>query len=279
MKKLYALAILLFFIAPLSAGFELRSFKVSLTLNPDGSAHASEVARLFIDGNSSIRLYEDSILFNDLSSWISRTEIGDLRTHVSRAYVDIVDLRVRPQPVEKCNNLAETCYATIILDYDIYPIDADSAGLVITDTYKPRTTKYSLRSEAFSFSRSKTDGIILPKGYEIEIAVPEDSKFITFSRVPDNVPDESSQFRYDSYSGNNYYLGSVKKFSWSNQTLSQFSLTYEMEQSLEGEISSFFSDMQSKIFLLIFSESGIAYILAAISLILPAIWLHSLEKK
>ncbi|MFH0927667.1 MAG: hypothetical protein V1822_03745, partial [Candidatus Micrarchaeota archaeon] len=79
--------------------------------------------------------------------------------------------------------------------------------------------------------------------------------------------------------GNNHYLGEVRKFSWSGQTLSQFSLTYETEQPLEGEISSFFSDLQARIFSLIFSQNGAAYAIAAVSLLIPLIWLHSLEKK
>lgn len=279
MKKAYCLVVLLLLCYTVVGDFDLRSLKVSVTLNPDGSAHATEVARIFMTDNSSIRLYEDSVVFNDLSSWSARTGLTDLRTHVSRAYVDIVDLRVRPQPVDSCNNLAETCYSTLILDYDIYPIDKSSAGMMLTETYKPRTTKHTLRSEVFTFSRSKTDDIILPKGYTIEIAVPQTSKFITFSRVPDNVPDSPEVFRFDSTTSNNYYLGNTRTFIWANQTLSQFSLTYQTEQSLEAEISDFFGNLQTQIFTLLLSESGIAYVLAASSLLLPLIWLHSLTPK
>ena len=279
MKKFCALALALFAISSLFAGFELRTLNVAMTLNPDGSAHTTEEARLFIDGNSSIRLYEESIVFNDLSSWTTRTEISDLRTHVSRAYVDIVDLRVRPQSVEGCNNIAQTCYATIILDYDIYPIEDGKFGMVFAERYKPRTTRHSVRSDVFSFARSKTDDIILPKGYSLEITVPQNSKSITFSRVPDNVDADTTLFRFDSKSGSNHYLGQERKFIWSDQTLSQFSLTYETEQSLEEEISEFFSGLQTKIFLLLLSASGMAYVLASVSLILPLIWLHSLETK
>ncbi|MFH0927464.1 MAG: hypothetical protein V1822_02690, partial [Candidatus Micrarchaeota archaeon] len=205
-RYLAALALLLLISPAITAGFDLRSLKVAITLNPDASAHATEEARLFIDTNLSIRLYEDSVVFNDLSSWATRTGLSDLRTHISRAYVDISDLRVRPQPVDSCNNLAETCYATIMLDYDIYPIDKNSSGIVSDNIYKPRTTRHTFRSEALTFSRSKTDDIILPKGYTLEITIPESSKLITFSRIPDNVADEQSLFRFDPLSGNNHYL-------------------------------------------------------------------------
>lgn len=276
--------LLIFFAAVLFSGvafadFELRSLRVSLTLNPDGTAHATEEARLFMSGAQSISLYEESIIFNDLSSWTTRTGISDLRTHISRAYVDIVDLRVRPQPVDGCNNVAETCYANLILDYDIYPISSGTPGILKAHTYKPRTTQHSLRSEAFSFVRSKTDDIILPKGYSIEISVPENARAISFSRVPDNVAADSSLFRFDSQRGGNLYLGSHRKFIWANQTLSQFSLSYELEQSLEGEISTFFGSLQSKIFSLFFSESGLAYAICAATLLISAIWLHSIEIK
>ncbi|MFA5107934.1 MAG: hypothetical protein WC492_00155 [Candidatus Micrarchaeia archaeon] len=272
-------AIFLLFMGMAFADFELRTLTVTITMNPDGTAHATEEAVLFITGNQSINLYEDSVVFNDLSSWTTRTGISDLRTHVSRAYVEISDLRVRPQPVSKCNNLAQTCYASLILDYDITPISLQQGGIVSANLYKPRTTKYSLRSEVFSFPRTKTDDIILPKGTTLEMILPASASLISFSRVPDNVQDEQSMFRFDSKTSSTQYFGTVRVFSWSGQTLSQFTLSYDIEQSLEEEITSFFSYVQTRIFNAFFSQDGIAYILVVATILLSLIWLHSLEAK
>ncbi len=280
MVKLCNIILLLLLIPTLFAGFELRSLKVSVYINSDGSAHATEEALIFMDSESSIRLYEDSVIFNDLSSWADRTQISDLRTHISRAYVDVVDLRVRPQPVHNCNNLAQTCFATLILDYDVFALSENTSGITKMSLYKPRTTRHVLNSDVFSFTRSKTNDIILPRGYSLQITIPQIAKAITFSKIPDNADDTShSTLNYDSVSGANQYLGELRSFIWENQTLSQFALSFEIENSLEYEISYFFSNLQSKLFGLLSSSDGIAYTLAGISFLFPLIWLHSLEKK
>ncbi|MFH1306748.1 MAG: hypothetical protein ABIH83_03805 [Candidatus Micrarchaeota archaeon] len=273
------LTLVLLFCA-LYAEFELRSLTISITLNPDGTAHAVEEARLFITGEQSINLYQQSRVFNDLSTWINRTGISDLRTHASRAYVELSELQVRSESVDSCNNIAQTCYATLVLDYDVYPINNQSSGIVDMDMYKPRTTKFSLRNEVFAFNRSKTDDIILSQGTSIEITVPDEATRLTFSKVPDNFDEaEKELFRFDSKTGNNYYVGNMRNFVWSGQTLSQFGMSYEIEQSLEEEITRFFSYLQKKIFDTLFSYAGIAYILATLSILLSFIWLHSLESK
>lgn len=260
--------------------FELRALNVSITLNPDGTAHVVEEAHLFINTSQSIELYKQSRTVNDLSSWTARTEISDLRTHLSRAYVEISNLQVRPGTVQNCNNVAETCYASLVLDYDVYPIRGKTAGLLDASMYKPRTTKYSLRNEVFTFNRSKTDDIILSKNMAIFVAVPDDATRITFSKVPDNFNDaDILLFKFDSKTGNNYYYGQKRSFEWSGQTLSQFGMSYELEQSLEDEITQFFSQMQKKIFGSILSAEGLAYILAAITILASLLWLHSLDLK
>lgn len=271
---------LLIFAGAARAEFELRSLDVSLSVNPDGTAHATEEAMLFITGNQSTSLYEQSIVYNDLSSWATRTGISDIRTHISRAYAELRDLRVRPQPLSNCNNLAQTCYATLVLDYDIFPIQNKTAsGIVSADLYKPRTTKYSLKTEAFTFPRTKTDDIILPKGTSLKITLPQEASYITFSKVPDNLAGESALFRFDPKVGATYYFGPARVFLWSDQTLSQFSLSYEIEKPLEAEVLEFFNELETRIFSSVFSFEGFAYLLAAASVLISAIWLHSLEQK
>jgi len=261
------------------ASFELRSLNITITLNSDGTAHAVEQARLFITGNSSINLYEQSKVFNDLSSWTSRTGISDIRTHVSRLYVELEDLQVRPASVDRCNNLAQTCYATLTIDYNIYPITENSSGILQANQYKPRTTKYSLRSEAFTFERSKTDDIILPKETAIKLILPQNSRQITFAKVPDNLDTDSPLFVFAPDTGNTYYLGQAREFIWSSQSPFKFALSYETELSLEEEIVGFFSQLQAAIFLRLLSAEGLAYILAACTILLSIVWLHSLEPK
>jgi hypothetical protein len=261
-----------------SANFELRSLDVALTLNPDGSAHATETSRLFINSSQSIDLYENSFVYNDLASWIDRTGIGDLRVHVSRATSDLRNVRVRPGPVESCNILANTCYAIFVVDYDIYPLPVNGTGILGQEVYKPRTTRYTLLSDELSLPRSKTGDIILPKEMTLHIAVPDEATRLSFSRAPDNLANDT-HFRYSPETGQTYYTGETRQFAWAGQTLSKFTVTYELERSLDSEILGFFNGLQSQVFMTAFSWSGLAYGLAAAAILLSLVWLHALSRK
>lgn len=259
------------------ASFQLRGLEVSISLNPDGTAHATEIFRLFLDNAGSVELYQSSFVYNDLSSWNERTNISDLRTHVSFAYADLRNLRVRPQPVDSCNTVADTCYATLALDYDIYPLSANQTGILNMDPYKPRTIRYDLRPEGLTFPRSKAGDILLPKEATLRLSVPDEASRITFSRAPDNLGNETAMFRFDPRSSTTYYTGRTRQFIWAGETLSQFSLAYEIEQPLDSEIVTFFAGLQRQVFSTAFSIDGLAYLLAGASLLLAVLWLHKLK--
>ncbi len=269
---------LLMLAGALAANFELRTLELSLTLNPDGSAHATETSRLFINTSQSIDLYTSSVVYNDLASWTDRTGIGDLRAHISRAGADLRNVRIRPGSVEDCNVLANTCYATFVVDYDIFAISPNSTGLVKTTLYKPRTTRYELQSDGLTFPRSKTGDIILPKEVTLQITVPAESMRLAFSRNPDNLANDT-RFRYDASTGQTYYTGDQRQFTWTGQTLSQFGVSYEIEQPLDAEILGFFNNLQQQVFSTAFSWNGLAYLLAIGVILVSVVWLHSLGNK
>jgi hypothetical protein len=274
MKKFIFLFLLLSFNIYF-AGFELRNYLFELTINSDGTAHATEDFLLFINDSYSITLYQESFVLNDLASWAERTNIPELRTHISRAYVDILNLRVRPTPVFNCNNLANTCYGKITLDYDIYPLKQNSTneGLIKMTKYKPRTTLYVLSTKPLSFQVSKTDDIILPQGYSFKISIPENSKRIVFSRVPNNIPEDPIYFRYDSSTAQTYYLGKERMFIWSSQTLSKFYFSFEIEQSPEDEVKEFFYSAQIFLSNLFSKLLELPYLIAAITFLVSIYWL------
>jgi hypothetical protein len=262
--------------------FEMRSLDIAITLNNDGSAHATESVRLFITDNQSVQLYEESKVFNDISTWSNRTGIKDIGTHVDWTMVKIDNLKVRSQPKYSCNTVSGSCYGMLEVDYDIYQLSNGQGGLQRLVTYKPRTTKYTLQSKAFTFPQTKTGDILLPSGTSLRIQVPEDALRISFSKAPSNLENETAKFRYDSSSGSTYYLGSQKQFVWeysTDQTLSQFSLAYEREESLEAEVISFFSVMQARAFELAFSQDGLIYAFIAAVLLISVLWINSLGIK
>lgn len=280
MKKSIFLVLVLFFLlfGIFYAELELRSYVMSLTLNPDGTAHATEEFLLFINDSYSIKLYQDSFVLNDLASWSERTKINELRTHISRAYVDLVNLRVRPSPVFNCNNIANTCFGKISIDYDVYPLANNTDGILKITKYKPRARLFSLLTKSFSFPVSKTDDIILPQGFSLKITIPENANKVSFSVLPNNIQQDPLLFRFDPATSQNYYLGKEKVFIWSSQTLPKFSFSYELEQKPEEEIKEYFSSIQLRFSNLFFTLLDLPYLISLISLAAGAFFLKTIEK-
>ncbi|MDE1797904.1 MAG: hypothetical protein KGH63_00675, partial [Candidatus Micrarchaeota archaeon] len=100
-----------------------------------------------------------------------------------------------------------------------------------------------------------------------------------FSRTPDNLANDTAQFIYDTGTGQHYYTGEVRQFSWTDQTLSKFTLSYEIEQPLDAEILGFFTGLQNQVFRTAFSWDGLAYLAAAAAILLSIVWLNSLNQK
>ena len=259
--------------APSPNGFTLRSLEVAVTIYPDGTAHVAETIRLFINDTQSIDLYEQSMQYNDLSSWMSRTGISDLRTHINSATLELRNLRVRSRDVDSCNQVVGTCLATLVLEYDVYPPAQDKPGIVVMDPYKPRTTRYTLLPGVFSLPRSATGDILLSSQIQLRVVLPDDAKAIRFSQPPSSLENETDRTRFDP---NSDYLGTDRQFVW-NEPLSGFKLSFEREESLESEIFSYFSDLQNGIFTTFFSPQGAAFLLLIAIALGSVLWLHRLR--
>jgi hypothetical protein len=258
--------------APSPSGFTLRSLEVAVTVYPDGTAHVAETVRLFINDTQSIDLYEQSMQYNDLSSWMSRTGITDLRTHINSASLDLRNLRVRSREVDSCNQVVGTCLATLVLEYDVYPLGPDEPGIVTLDAYKPRTIRYTLLPGAFSLPRSATGDILLSSQIQLRVVLPEDAEAIRFSQPPSSLED-ADRTQVDP---NSDYRGVDRQFVW-KEPLSGFKLSFEREQSLESEIFSSFSALQAGIFTTFFSPQGAAFLLLVAIGLGSVLWLHHLR--
>ena len=167
-----------------AADFTMRSLSVFININRDGSVNAEERIEMVLHGSPSRDLYEATrATYSDLATWKNRTQLSEMRHHISRASADISDLRVIPQPVERCNSLLGICYAFVVLDYSV-PAGQNGSGLVIADRYKPRTTKYSLVQDALSFEQTKTGDIVLPARTNITISIPQTAEkmYLSISR-------------------------------------------------------------------------------------------------
>ena len=262
------------FAANLTGEFELRHSEISITLYPDGTAHAVESMRIFMNNTQSIKLYEDTMQSNDLATWVGRTGISDLRTHITSTSVEVGNLQVRSKSPDNCNSLLGVCFATLVLEYDIRPLYADKPGILKLDNYKPRTTRYTFISDVLLLPRSSSGDILLSPNAVLRIILPSDASDIKFSQLPDNLQNETSRFIYDPSQG---YNGGERQFVWTDQTLSKFSLNFQVEAPLESEILSYFSHLQTWVFQSAFSIEGIAFILVVLVLLVSILWIHHLR--
>lgn len=257
--------------------FTMKSLNVFVNVNLDGSANVEEQLYAMMNGSQSRDLYEGTrSAYSDLSTWQERTNLSELRHHITRAKADISDIRVTPQTVERCNSFLGVCYANIVLTYKVNANGTLGSGLVKVERYKPRTANYTLIPEALSFEQTKSGDLILPAGTVISFSIPQAAEKIQFSATPENVASEgAASTRYDQSQNINYYVGTKRIFTWKGDTLSKFHFTYEVEQPLESEVMAFFRDSQSSVISFLTGTQGIA---ALVLVATAAVSLYSLNR-
>lgn len=249
------------FLAPaLHAEFSTRSLGVQINMNLDGSANVEEQLYMVVNGTQSRDNYEIwRSAYTNLSTWQQRLNISDLRYHVTWVAASVSDVRITPQALEGCNSFIEICYSKVVLSYKVLAWDQNGSGLVRADSYKPRTTRYSLVPEALSFEQTKSGDLILPKGTTITFTIPQAAQKIYFSSIPSNVADEGQDaLKYDSAQNVRYYVGNSRSFIWKGDTLPKFSFTYEVEEQLESEVMEFFATSQSSVIAFLLGPQGTA---------------------
>ncbi len=247
------------------ADFALKSLDVQINVNRDGSANVEERLTLIISGTPSRELYEATrAAYSDLATWKNRTELSEMRHHISRVNTDITNLRIIPQSLESCNTFMGTCRAAVVIDYSVPALKAGS-GLIKVDRYKPRTAKYSLLQDALSFEQTKTGDLVLPAGTTISISIPQVTEKIYFSSPPQNLEKGDENFRYDQSANLRYYTGDKRIFNWQGDTLSKFQFSYEIESPLETEVIEFFRDTQNSVVQFFLGPEGLAALILVLA--------------
>jgi hypothetical protein len=276
-KLLAALFALAFLCGTIQADFSMKSLSVFVNVNLDGSANVEEQLYVVINGSQSRELYDFTrSAYSDISTWQQRTNLSELRHHMTRAKADISDVRINPQAVDRCSSAIQgLCFAPVSLSYKVNA-GQNGSGLVKAELYKPRTTRYTLVPETLSFEQTKSGDIILPAGTVISIAIPPSAEKIYFSSIPENVAEEGEEaFKYDTTNNVKYYIGSKRVFTWASNTLSKFRFTYEAEAPLESEVIGAFRDSQSTVISFLTGAQGLA---ALILIGASAVSLYSLNR-
>jgi hypothetical protein len=227
--------ILLLAIALANADFLIDRVNVTVSdIKADGSAHVHESIQFVMYGNYSNSIYDSGISSNELSFWSTNTNLSDARFHVNPSVVDIRDFRLRPQPRTKCNPIQGICHGELILDYLAYPSYNNTTmtalpgtGLFTMDKYKPRTERYTINPQSLAFTTTPEGNIILNDKQFLTIALPAGSVTLDVNPQPSDNPVGLPSH--------------IDSLSWTDIVLVKFSLVFDVESSIDQEVSDFFS--------------------------------------
>jgi hypothetical protein len=264
-------ALILFLLISLASGtFEIESVTVTISdIESDGSAKVQESIKFLIKGNFSKVLYDSGFQTkDDLSFWSNVTKLKDVSQHVNPAIVRIENFRLQPQPRSGCNPFLDMCHGELLFDYSIKPAYNNSqlingTGLFSVDKYKPRTTRYSLDPAALAFTKTEGGNLILDPKVSLVVELPVDSTDVSF-----NPSATSSSIQ-----------NGKKQLSWSDMVLVQFSLIFEVEESIDKEVTKFFSDVLSNFQKTIRSQHGMSFLALIVILVGSYIYINISKKK
>jgi hypothetical protein len=253
--------ILLLLATTLSADFLIEKAEVTVSdVQGDGSARVHESIKFIIFGDYSNSVYDSSIATNNLSHWSTNTGLKDVKIHVNTGKVDVRDFRLRPQPRTKCNPIQGTCHGELILDYWAYPSyngttqePLPGTGLFTVEKYKPRTKRYTINPRSLSFTTTPDGNIILEEDVYFVISLPSDSMTLDVNPQP---------------AGADIALpASVSSLSWNDIVLVKFSLIFDVEDSIDKEVTDFFSGIMRGISDTLNSPHGFALVLLILIII------------
>lgn len=218
------------------AEFLMKSVNVQVSdIEPDGSVMVRESIKMIIKGEYSQALYDSGYSGysnNDLSFWSTTTGLKDVKRHINPAKTDIAEFTLTPQPRKKCNPIQEICHGELILEYKASPsynttehgsVPIEGTGLFRTQDYKPRTTRYSLNPEALSFTTTEQGNIILDENVFFTIEFPEGTVVTDVNPMPEEVE----------------LPAKLSELTWEDVVLVKFKVEFEVEKSLEREVSEF----------------------------------------
>lgn len=234
------LLLVLLIAAIVNAEFLMESVEVTLSdIKSDGSVRVHESIKFIMYGEYSQSVYDSGISNNQLAFWSTNTGLKDVKFHVNPSKVDIRDLRLRPQPRTGCNPIQGSCHGELILDYDAYPSYVDNSstvpvsgtGIFTVEQYKPRTKRYTLNPAALSFTSTPESSIVLDDNIYLIINLPGESSTLDINPQP---------------AGTDLALPvHVDRLTWTDIVLVRFSLVFDVEESIDKEVTDFFGGILS----------------------------------
>lgn len=214
-------ACILALILPYSgASYNVTHLNVTITLNST-TAQVVELYTLYIS-NSSINQYQTSRLALNitLSSW--QKLVGpELVQHIINPTRGATNFEFLPGPVFR--NYSSGAFAYLRLSYDV-------PNSTTVSHAAPREFAYVFNPKIFNF-QSGVSGEVLTQNTSLNILIPQNARITAVFPLPDN-PVYASESAYSN----------TTKLTWnSGEPLSKFTLSYTLLESMQAEVTGFFT--------------------------------------
>ncbi|MEM2963531.1 MAG: hypothetical protein QXW70_02455 [Candidatus Anstonellales archaeon] len=252
----------------LFSGFSTDRFALLISIDEKGNTYVEERLDITITSQQSIALYRSAIKSTELAKLRDILNLSDVRYHISGAYTNIQNVRLRLTPPYWCNEFKATCQATVFLTYDVAPIFLNNtkqkSSVFFADAFKPRTTRYTLNTNSITIGSSEAGIIRVGRQENLTLLIPQNAK--AFMQPPPLEVEERVGPG-----------GKFKKYTWSGSEIFEFS--FEYEESLESEVLGFFGSFQRSIQNLIFGPEGAAVIVIIVVVVGSYLYLNFIIKK
>ncbi len=261
-----------------NAEFILEKAEVRVSdIQPDGAVKVRESIKMIISGQYSQELYDlgySGYSNNDLAFWSSTTELKDVKRHINPAKTSITEFTLTPQPRGKCNPVQGICHGELILEYRASPsyneteggsVPIPGTGLFATENYKPRTIRYDLNPGALAFTTTEQGNIILDENVYFTIMLPDGTLVTKVNPLPEGVETDLP--------------ARMRELTWEDLVLVKFTVQFEVEESLEHEVSEFFFGFVEFIEDTITGPYGFAIIIILVIIIGSYLYINVAKRK
>jgi hypothetical protein len=222
MKYVLALFLLSFLLlVPLShADYIVTGINTTMSLNLNASAQVVEIFKVSVTNTSVSQYTTDRLALNfTLSQW--QNIIGpSLVEHIVNPRGSVYNFNFIPGPITSSNNGK---LATLILSYT-------ASNVTTVNQTGPRVFLYKFNNAVLNYQNAES-GEVLGQNTSLTIILPPNSRILTAFPNPD--------FPVLGFTKN---YQNVTTLSWSSdEPLSKFTLNYDVQQSLQNEVTEFFS--------------------------------------
>ncbi|MFI5412269.1 MAG: hypothetical protein ACHQX1_00045 [Candidatus Micrarchaeales archaeon] len=215
------------FVVQLShASYLVTTINTTVSLNTNTSAQVVEILRVSVNNNSVSQYSTDRLALNlTLSQW--QTLMGpSLVQHIVNPRGSIYNFDFLPGPLI---NSANGKIAYLVMSYSV-------TNVTTINQTGPRTFLYQFNPANFNYQNA-VSGQVLGQNTTLHIILPTGARIDRISPPPD-VPVAGFEQNYRN----------VTSLTWSSdESLSAFTLTYTVQESLQDEVLSFFDSLYARL--------------------------------